>query len=235
MAAVVADQPSAPEAGAASATEPDHSHAFGAKSISWWGSFVLNLNNVMGPACVLLPLVNHQAGWLTPMLGLFIIFVQSSFACTMVRRLQAPSRHASNGRDPGPRPARRAGPGRSCASAAGGWRLMPCACVCCGEPPRHHQTATPRGQTAIGCPRSRPAPAAQRPRERAGRVRGAKGRHGVSCLPWHLTRSARVALPAAHCRRFRFPLCRDAPLVPQPPTTVPYPNRRSVCSVASAC
>ncbi|KAA0168848.1 hypothetical protein FNF27_02010 [Cafeteria roenbergensis] len=84
MAAVAADQPSAPAAGAASATEPDHSNAFGAKTISWWGSFVLNLNNVMGPACVLLPLVNHQAGWLTPMLGLFIIFVQSSFACTML-------------------------------------------------------------------------------------------------------------------------------------------------------
>lgn len=65
---------------------PDHSHAFGDKSISWWGSFVLNLNNVMGPACVLLPLVNHQAGWFTPLLALFVIFILSSFACTMVRR-----------------------------------------------------------------------------------------------------------------------------------------------------
>ena len=33
---------------------------FGAKSITWWGSFCLNLNNCMGPAMVLLPLVNQQ-------------------------------------------------------------------------------------------------------------------------------------------------------------------------------
>lgn len=43
-----------------------HATGFGGKHISDMGSFVLNLNNIMGPALVLLPLLNQQAGWLAP-------------------------------------------------------------------------------------------------------------------------------------------------------------------------
>ena len=43
-----------------------HATVFGGKHISDMGSFVLNLNNIMGPALVLLPLLNQQAGWLAP-------------------------------------------------------------------------------------------------------------------------------------------------------------------------
>eukprot|EP00054_Salpingoeca_dolichothecata_P017322 m.103475 g.103475 ORF g.103475 m.103475 type:complete len:573 (+) comp22406_c0_seq1:53-1771(+) len=58
--------------------------AFGAKSITFWGSFCLNLNNCMGPAMVLLPLVNQQAGWLTPTIVIIVIYVFSSLAATML-------------------------------------------------------------------------------------------------------------------------------------------------------
>ena len=38
--------------------------SFGNKTIGYWSSCCLNLNNVMGAAIVALPLVNQQAGWL---------------------------------------------------------------------------------------------------------------------------------------------------------------------------
>jgi amino acid permease len=60
------------------------SSAFGAKTISYAGSCCLNLNNVMGAAIVALPLVNQQAGWLTPTLCILFVFVVSSFASTML-------------------------------------------------------------------------------------------------------------------------------------------------------
>jgi amino acid permease len=44
----------------------------------------LNLNNVMGAAIVALPLVNQQAGWITPTFCILFVFVTSSFAATML-------------------------------------------------------------------------------------------------------------------------------------------------------
>ncbi|EGD76432.1 hypothetical protein PTSG_07549 [Salpingoeca rosetta] len=57
---------------------------FGGKTIGFWGSFCLNLNNCMGPAMVLLPLLNQQAGWVMPTIALAIMFVLSSLAATML-------------------------------------------------------------------------------------------------------------------------------------------------------
>lgn len=61
-----------------------HGAGFGEKKITFWGSCVLNLNNCMGPAMVLLPLLNQQAGWLTPTLALLIAYILSSLAATML-------------------------------------------------------------------------------------------------------------------------------------------------------
>lgn len=60
------------------------SSSFGAKTIGFWSSCCLNLNNVMGAAIVALPLVNQQAGWLTPTVCILFVFVVSSFAATML-------------------------------------------------------------------------------------------------------------------------------------------------------
>jgi amino acid transporter len=60
------------------------SQDFGSKTIGFWSSCCLNLNNVMGAAIVALPLVTQQAGWLTPTLCIFFIFLVSSFASTML-------------------------------------------------------------------------------------------------------------------------------------------------------
>lgn len=60
------------------------SASFGAKTIGFWSSCCLNLNNVMGAAIVALPLVNQQAGWLTPTFCIVFVFVVSSFAATML-------------------------------------------------------------------------------------------------------------------------------------------------------
>eukprot|EP00118_Oscarella_pearsei_P006408 m.28864 g.28864 ORF g.28864 m.28864 type:complete len:583 (+) comp31085_c0_seq2:86-1834(+) len=57
---------------------------FGGKKIGFAASFVLNINNSMGPAMVLLPLLNQSAGWLTPSLALVIFFLFSTFAGTML-------------------------------------------------------------------------------------------------------------------------------------------------------
>lgn len=62
----------------------DDNKGFGEKTITFAGSFCLNLNNCMGPAMVLLPLVYSQAGWFTPTLVLIIIFILSSFNATML-------------------------------------------------------------------------------------------------------------------------------------------------------
>eukprot|EP00043_Microstomoeca_roanoka_P018373 m.196087 g.196087 ORF g.196087 m.196087 type:complete len:595 (+) comp16812_c0_seq2:200-1984(+) len=62
----------------------DAAKGFGGKTIGFWGSFCLNINNCMGPALVLLPLLNQQAGWLTPTLALTVMFVLSSLAATML-------------------------------------------------------------------------------------------------------------------------------------------------------
>lgn len=58
--------------------------SFGAKTIGFWSSCCLNLNNVMGAAIVALPLVNQQAGWITPTFCILFVFVVSSFAATML-------------------------------------------------------------------------------------------------------------------------------------------------------
>eukprot|EP00045_Choanoeca_perplexa_P012175 m.131850 g.131850 ORF g.131850 m.131850 type:complete len:607 (+) comp15915_c0_seq3:277-2097(+) len=62
----------------------DAAKGFGHKTITFWGSFCLNLNNCMGPAMVLLPLLNQQAGWLTPTVAMVVVYALSSFAATML-------------------------------------------------------------------------------------------------------------------------------------------------------
>eukprot|EP00049_Salpingoeca_infusionum_P024384 m.15846 g.15846 ORF g.15846 m.15846 type:complete len:601 (-) comp6803_c0_seq2:384-2186(-) len=57
---------------------------FGEKTITFWGSFCLNLNNVMGPAMVLLPLLNQRTGWFVPTLAMILLYVLSSAAATML-------------------------------------------------------------------------------------------------------------------------------------------------------
>ena len=57
---------------------------FGLKRITFWGTFCLNLNNCMGPAMVLLPLLNQQAGWLTCTLAMLVAWFLSSIAATML-------------------------------------------------------------------------------------------------------------------------------------------------------
>lgn len=58
--------------------------AFGTKTITAWGSFVLIFNNNTGPGMVILPLVYQQAGWFTPTFALVLICILSSFAATMM-------------------------------------------------------------------------------------------------------------------------------------------------------
>eukprot|EP00730_Choanoeca_flexa_P000797 TRINITY_DN10338_c0_g1_i6.p1 TRINITY_DN10338_c0_g1~~TRINITY_DN10338_c0_g1_i6.p1 ORF type:complete len:603 (+),score=166.30 TRINITY_DN10338_c0_g1_i6:181-1989(+) len=65
-------------------TDDDAAKGFGHKTITFWGSFCLNLNNCMGPAMVLLPLLNQQAGWLTPSIAMVVVYALSSFAATML-------------------------------------------------------------------------------------------------------------------------------------------------------
>jgi len=69
--------------------------AFGAKTITLWGSMCLNLNNCMGPAMVTLPLIVQSAGWQTPALALTLVCVLSSFAATML--CEATQRIPGNG------------------------------------------------------------------------------------------------------------------------------------------
>jgi len=72
---------------AADMCEEDHhesAQGFGHKSITMAGSFCLNLNNCMGPAMVLLPLVYQQAGWFSPTIVLCLVFALSSFNATML-------------------------------------------------------------------------------------------------------------------------------------------------------
>eukprot|EP00038_Savillea_parva_P004283 m.135992 g.135992 ORF g.135992 m.135992 type:complete len:573 (-) comp11426_c6_seq1:40-1758(-) len=57
---------------------------FGLKRITFWGSFCLNLNNCMGPAMVLLPLLNQQAGWLTCSVMMVVAYLLSTLAATML-------------------------------------------------------------------------------------------------------------------------------------------------------
>ena len=52
--------------------------------IGVWGSWVLNVNNIMGPGMVALPLAYQQSGWLIPTIVLFTAFVLSSFSATML-------------------------------------------------------------------------------------------------------------------------------------------------------
>ena len=69
----------------ASSLEGEKSAAsFGAKTIGFWSSCCLNLNNVMGAAIVALPMVNQQAGWFTPTVCILFVFFVSSFAATML-------------------------------------------------------------------------------------------------------------------------------------------------------
>jgi amino acid permease len=85
------------DGGSLNAETPEKSQgAYGAKTIGYWSSCCLNLNNVMGAAIVALPLVNQQAGWLTPTLCILFVFVISSFASTMlVEAMQrVPGNHA---------------------------------------------------------------------------------------------------------------------------------------------
>jgi amino acid permease len=77
-------KPAADGADGASSSPAAQQGAFGAKTIGYWSSCCLNLNNVMGAAIVALPLVNQQAGWITPTLCILFVFLISSFAATML-------------------------------------------------------------------------------------------------------------------------------------------------------
>ena len=52
--------------------------------IGVWGSWVLNVNNIMGPALVAIPLAYQMSGWLVPTTILFVVFLLSSFSATML-------------------------------------------------------------------------------------------------------------------------------------------------------
>ena len=81
ISAPAANGKGSPTSGAAAAASKS---AFGAKTIGYWSSCCLNLNNVMGAAIVALPMVNQQAGWFTPTVCILFVFVVSSFASTML-------------------------------------------------------------------------------------------------------------------------------------------------------
>lgn len=63
---------------------PSEHDALGQKTISFFGSCVLTVNNVAGPGMLGIPLVFQQAGWLVPILILCTIYIVSSFASTMI-------------------------------------------------------------------------------------------------------------------------------------------------------
>ena len=54
------------------------------KTIGFLDSFCLHLNNLTGPALVLLPLINQEAGWLPCTIGLFLLAFFSFLASTML-------------------------------------------------------------------------------------------------------------------------------------------------------
>jgi hypothetical protein len=56
----------------------------GQKTISLFGSVVLNVNNLCGPGMLLTPLVFQQAGWALPSVLLIILCVISSFSCICI-------------------------------------------------------------------------------------------------------------------------------------------------------
>ena len=58
--------------------------AFGEKSITKYGSFILILNNAMGPGLVVLPLVVAESGWFVPTVLFVIINIMTAFSCTML-------------------------------------------------------------------------------------------------------------------------------------------------------
>eukprot|EP00051_Salpingoeca_urceolata_P015051 m.192814 g.192814 ORF g.192814 m.192814 type:complete len:563 (+) comp18276_c0_seq1:459-2147(+) len=62
----------------------DKKEGFGEKDITFWGSFCLNVNNCMGPAMVIFPLLCQQAGWVTPIVAMILVYVLSSLAATML-------------------------------------------------------------------------------------------------------------------------------------------------------
>lgn len=66
------------------AAEDTTAHAFGGKSISFMGSIVLLVNNIMGPAMVTIPLVYHLGGFLSTTVILLLTFIVSSFSATML-------------------------------------------------------------------------------------------------------------------------------------------------------
>lgn len=66
-----------------------HVTGFGGKHIRGIGSFVLNLNNIMGPALVLLPLLNQEAGWVSPqVLGTLFCILSAVVSSMLVEAMQ---------------------------------------------------------------------------------------------------------------------------------------------------
>jgi len=66
-----------------------HATGFGAKHLTGPGCFALNLNNMVGPALVLLPLLNQQAGWLsTQVLGTLFCVVSVLVSGMLVEAMQ---------------------------------------------------------------------------------------------------------------------------------------------------
>jgi hypothetical protein len=53
-----------PDGNGATTPEKKKSGALGAQTITSWGSFILNINNLVGPALVTFPLVYQSGTWL---------------------------------------------------------------------------------------------------------------------------------------------------------------------------
>jgi amino acid permease len=81
--------------------EADSDGALGKKTITFWGSTALNVNNIMGPAMVALPYLNQSSGWFTCTLMLIICTTLSAFASTMIcdAMQRIPGNHNFTGRD----------------------------------------------------------------------------------------------------------------------------------------
>jgi len=57
---------------------------FGGKNIGFWGSLFLIVNNAVGPAILIFPLLNQTSGFLPPALFMGLVWIISTLSCTML-------------------------------------------------------------------------------------------------------------------------------------------------------
>lgn len=60
------------------------SELFGQKTIGTFASYALLVNNAVGPAILIFPLLNQSAGWSAPIVVSIIVYIVSTFSCTML-------------------------------------------------------------------------------------------------------------------------------------------------------